>query len=146
VKIRQILTEKGLGIVSVWPDDNLATAAQSMTNNGVGSALVMNEAGDILGVITERDILRQCRDLTCSFVDTKVSSVMTTDIQIAFPDDDVETMIATMVKARFRHLPVVSDGQLVGMVSMGDLVKSQLKHTKVENRFLKDYIQGKYPV
>jgi CBS domain-containing protein len=145
VKIRQIIEGKGSEVVSVRPDDSLATAVVSMTDNGVGSALAIDESGRIMGVLTERDVLRYCSDLICPLSETKVSEIMTTDVMVAIPDDDVETMIATMVEGRFRHLPVVDDGKLRGLVSMGDLVKSQLKHVRVENRHLKDYIEGKYP-
>ena len=145
MKIRQIIEGKGSEVVSVRPNDSLADAVRSMTDNKVGSALAIDESGQIMGVLTERDVLRYCSDLTCSLGDTKVSAIMTTDILVAVPEDNVETMIATMVEGRFRHLPVVDDGKLCGLVSMGDLVKSQLKHVKVENRHLKDYIEGRYP-
>ncbi len=145
MKIRQIIAGKGSQVVSVTPDDSLAAAVRSMTGNKVGSALAIDESGRIMGVLTERDVLRYCSDLTSPLRETKVSAIMTTDIMVAIPEDDVETMIATMVEGRFRHLPVVDDGKLCGLVSMGDLVKSQLKHVRVENRHLKDYIEGKYP-
>ena len=145
MKISEIIEGKGSEVVSVRPDDSLAEAVRSMTDNKVGSALAINESGQIIGMLTERDILRYCSDLTCPISEAKVSAIMTTDVMIAVPEDDVETMIATMVEGRFRHLPVVDGGKLCGLVSMGDLVKSQLKHVKVENRHLKDYIEGKYP-
>ena len=66
-------------------------------------------------------------------------------VPAAVPEDDVETMINTMVQNRFRHLPVLDKGKLIGLVSMGDLVKSQLKEKKVENRHLKEYIANRYP-
>jgi CBS domain-containing protein len=116
-----------------------------MTDSKVGSALVIDESEQIVGMLTERDILKYSSDLTCPLGESKVSAIMTTDILVAVPEDDVETMIATMVEGRFRHLPVVDNGMLCGLVSMGDLVKSQLKHVRVENRHLKDYIEGKYP-
>ena len=145
MKIRQIIAGKGSQVVSVKPDDSLAAAVRSMTDNRVGSALAIDEFGQVAGVLTERDVLRYSSVLTDSLSETKVSAIMTTDVLVAVPEDDVETMIATMVEGRFRHLPVVDDGKLCGLVSMGDLVKSQLKHIKVENRHLKDYIEGKYP-
>jgi len=145
VKIRDIIAKKGSKVVSVKQYDSLAKAVRTMTDRNVGSALVMDESGQIRGVITERDVLRYCADLTCSLSEAKVSSLMTTDILVAVPNDDVETMIGTMVEGRFRHLPVVEGGKLFGVVSMGDLVKSQLKDVKIENRHLKDYIEGRYP-
>lgn len=143
--IRDIVAEKGSEVVSIGPDDSLANAVQTMTDKNVGSIVVIDESGEIRGLLTERDVLKHCSDLSCALGETKVSSLMTTDILVAVPEDDVDTMIATMVIGRFRHLPVIEDGSLYGLVSMGDLVKSRLKHIKTENRHLKDYIQGKYP-
>jgi len=143
--VRDILAKKGPKIVTVAPDDGLAGAIKTMTENSVGSALVIDESGEIAGMVTERDILRYFSKIRCSVTESKVSAIMSTDLIVALVDDDVETMIATMVENRFRHLPVLDEGKLVGLVSMGDLVKSQLQKEKGENRHLKDYIAGKYP-
>ncbi|MBU1318546.1 MAG: CBS domain-containing protein [candidate division Zixibacteria bacterium] len=143
--VRDIIEKKGFKIVSVAPDDSLAGAIKIMMENFVGSALVIDKAGEVAGMLTERDILRFCSRIGGSLTESKVSAIMSTDLIVALVGDDVETMIATMVENRFRHLPVLDEGQLVGLVSMGDLVKSQLKEEKGENRHLKDYIAGKYP-
>ncbi len=143
--IRDILAAKGSDVVSVRVDDSLADAVHLMTEKKVGSVLVRDKKGQVKGVLTERDVLRHCSSESCALTETNVAELMTTDILVAVPDDEVETMIATMVEGRFRHLPVMEDGELAGLVSMGDLVKSQLTHMKTENRHLKDYIEGKYP-
>jgi CBS domain-containing protein len=145
VKIRDVVELKGSKIVTVSPNFTLAETVGLMTGKHVGSAIVTDEGGQLMGVITERDVLRFCSDPECSLTKTHVRSLMTTDPIVALPDDDVGVMIATMVENRFRHLPVMADGKLTALVSMGDLVKSQLKEVKVENRHLKDYIAGKYP-
>lgn len=143
--IRDILAKKGSKIVSVRPGDSLANAIKTMTEGFVGSALVVDESDNIEGILTERDILRFSAKIGGSLADSKVSEVMTTDLIVSLAGDEVETMMATMVENRFRHLPVMDNGKLIGIVSMGDLVKSQLKEKRVENRRLKEYISGKYP-
>ena len=143
--VGDILAKKGSRIVTVAPDDSLANAIKTMTENFVGSALVMDDSDNIAGMLTERDILRFSAKIGGSLAESKVSSVMSTDLIVSLASDEVETMIATMVENRFRHLPVLDEGKLIGLVSMGDLVKSQLKEKKVENRRLKEYIAGKYP-
>jgi CBS domain-containing protein len=142
--IKDVVDKKGREIVTVTPDDTLATAIQVMTRNFVGSAAVL-ESGRLVGMITERDALRFFSTLNWSLTETKVSTLMTRDLIVGVMEDSVEVMIATMVENRFRHLPIMEKGNLVAIVSMGDLVKSQLKQVKVENRHLKDYISGKYP-
>jgi len=145
MKIRDVIELKGSNIVTVSPESTLADAIGAMTGNHVGSAIVTDDSGQLAGIITERDVLRFCSDLDCSLTETQVRSLMTTDPIVALPEDEVTVMISTMIENRFRHLPVMDDGKLVAIISMGDLVKSQLKKAKVENRHLKDYIEGKYP-
>ncbi len=143
--IKDILETKGSRMVTAKPEDTLADAIKTLTQNNVGSALVLDSSGKIAGIITERDVLRFCSKMTGALDSVQVKSIMTTNLIVGIPQDEVDTMIATMVENRFRHLPILDKGKLVGMVSMGDLVKSQLKEVKVENRYLKDYITGKYP-
>ncbi len=145
MKIRDVVDLKGKKIVAVTPETTLADAIGAMTGNHVGSAIVTDDNGMLTGIVTERDVLRLCADRKCSLTKTRVRSLMTYDPIIGLLDDEVDVMIATMVEYRFRHLPVMDDGELTAIVSMGDLVKSQLKEAKVENRHLKDYIAGKYP-
>lgn len=145
MRLRDILSIKGSETVKVLKSHTLAEAIAVMTSKGVGSALVVDNNNEIAGIVTERDVLRFCSRNPSELDKTNVKSIMTSDLIVGIPDDDVETMIATMVENRFRHLPVLENGKLVGLVSMGDLVKSQLSAVKVENRYLKDYISGSYP-
>jgi len=145
MKIMDIMNIKGNRMISVRPDCSLFEAIKVMTSAHVGSALVVKTDGTLVGIVTERDILRHSADMSAPLEKVSVSSVMTTDLIVAVPEDDVDTMITTMVENHFRHLPVMDNGRLAGVVSMGDLVKSQLRVAKAENRHLKDYISGKYP-
>jgi CBS domain-containing protein len=132
-------------MVSVRPDTTLIETMKVMTSSYVGSILVVELDGTLVGILTERDVLRFCSESTADLSGTKVQSLMTTDLIVAIPEDEVEVMINTMVENHFRHLPVFDKGRLIGIVSMGDLVKSQLHDAKVENRYLKKYIAGEYP-
>jgi len=145
MKVRDILNKKGNRMMTVRPDCSLLEAVKVMTSAYVGSVLIVKTDGTLVGILTERDVLRYSANITVALGEVSVSSIMSNDLIVAVLDDDVDTMITTMVENHFRHLPVMQDGRLVGVVSMGDLVKSQLRVAKTENRHLKEYIEGKYP-
>ena len=144
-KIRDLLHTKPASIVSVKPDNSVHEAIQTMVNHNIGSVLVINEEQELLGIFTERDILKQCVRRSDQLKTTKVDSVMTTDLIIAFPDDTVEYLISIMTTNKIRHIPILMDNKILGVVSIGDLVKSQMKDIEIENHYLKDYITGRYP-
>jgi len=132
-------------MVSVRPESTLLETIKVMTSSYVGSVLVIEMDGTLVGILTERDVLRFCSENTITLDKAQVKSIMTTDLIVAIPEDEVDVMINTMVENHFRHLPVFDKGRLIGIVSMGDLVKSQLHNVRVENRHLKKYIAGDYP-
>jgi len=145
MRIRDILERKGNRMITVRPDCSLLEAVKVMTSAFVGSALVVKTDGTLVGIVTERDVLRFCANESLSLGEVPVDKIMSTDLIVALPEDEVDSMITTMVENHFRHLPVMNKGRLAGVISMGDLVKSQLRNAKAENRHLKEYIEGKYP-
>jgi len=144
MKIRDILNSKGSGFESIAPDESIAVAIECLTEKKIGSLLVM-KGDQLVGIITDRDVFwKICRMGDKKFVG-KVKDYMTEKLIIGVPDDEVETAMAYMTNNRFRHLPVLDDKKVVGVVSIGDIVKAQVHNLKIENRFLTDYITGKYP-
>ena len=95
-----------------------------------------------MGIISERDILRFCAAGKSTLASAKVSEVMTTRLVTGSPDQSLEEAMGVMTRTRIRHLPIVSEGRLVGIVSIGDLVKNQLEQLAMENHFMKSYITG----
>ena len=118
---------------------------KTAVEKNIGSLLVLDEKGAIAGIITERDILKECARRFQLLKETKVKDVMTKNLIVASPDDDLDYVESIMTQNRVRHLPVISNQQLQGIISIGDLVNVLRGECKVDNRYLKAYISGEYP-
>jgi CBS domain-containing protein len=145
--LREILAAKGNEVFTIAPDASLRETAQRLVERRVGALVVFEpghelRADEMRGIISERDLLRTCANQGASLDEVRVADVMSPRVITGSPDDRVEDVMGLMTQRRMRHLPVVSDGRLVGMVSIGDVVKSQHDLLAMENRFMKDYISG----
>ncbi len=142
----QILKLKGSKVFTIAPDASLDDVTQELVRQNVGAMVVCErdlEAGErIVGIITERDVIRACASGKGPLASLKVADVMTTRVLIGSPQDSVEATMGLMTQNRVRHLPILAEGRLVGIVSIGDVVKSQLDHLALENQFMKHYITG----
>jgi CBS domain-containing protein len=129
----------------IGADATLADAAQTLVEHKIGALLVSQspEGGEAqpVGIITERDILYSCAADNLPLATTRVAEIMTTELITGSPGDAVESVMGLMTSKRIRHLPVFAEGRLVGIVSIGDIVKAQHDRLAMENRFMKDYIQ-----
>ena len=126
--------------VTVKPQESVAAVIQKLIDYDRGSLPVCNESNELVGIITERDIVRKC-----NLKDTKkikVQDVMSRKVVVGKPEDDLDYAIAAMKQARFRHLPIVEGKQVVGMISMRDLLGIKLEESRTEVRYLSDYISG----
>lgn len=141
MKIRDILRTKGHDVVTTSPDETVLAAMLVLVKHNIGSVVVV-EGGEIRGILTERDVLRLGAKDPAKLSTTKVGDVMTTNLVIGVLDDDLEYVMGVMSRNRIRHLPVLEDDQLVGILSIGDVVNTCRKNAETENRYLKDYIQG----
>ncbi|HHI02306.1 MAG TPA: CBS domain-containing protein [candidate division Zixibacteria bacterium] len=144
MKVSDILATKGRKVVSIETANTLKEAMDSIVTNKIGALLVLKEK-ELVGIISERDLIRELHKTGESALGKKVGEVMTTNIVVGLPDDDIEEVEALMTKNRFRHLPIFDKGKVAGIVSIGDIVKLLAADRKTENRYLKDYITGKYP-
>ena len=144
--LQAILQAKGSTVHTIDPEATLADAAQKMVRHNIGSLLVCRpdcvDVQHLLGIITERDLIHAMVAGKSPPSAFRVSEVMTAKLITGSPDDGVEQVMGLMTTRRIRHLPVVSEGRVVGMVSIGDVVKAHHDHLAVENRFMKDYIRG----
>jgi CBS domain-containing protein len=131
MKIQNILATKGTGVVTVKSDDSLREAVALLAKFDIGGLVVVDEARRPVGIITERDIVRQAADSE-AFFSRPVHEVMTTAVTIATPEDEIESVARTMSEKRFRHLPIMDQGRLVGIVSIGDVVRAQRDHFQGE--------------
>ena len=144
MKIREILHRKGHEVVTIEPHRALSEALRLLVNQGIGSLVVTEDAvsDPVQGILTERDILRLVDRDPGVLARESVGEVMTRDVIVAEADDDVAYLMEVMTRNRIRHLPVMAEGRLIGMVSMGDVVNTLRKDVEAENRYLRDYVQG----
>ena len=141
MKLKDIVRAKGSTVFSIHPDKTVKDAIDMLVQYNIGSLLVIDDARPV-GIITERDILRTCAAEAQRLAEIPVSPVMTTDLIIGQLEDDVEEVMRVMTGKRIRHLPVLLDDAVGGMISIGDLVKSQHDEKEVTIHYLKDYITG----
>lgn len=145
MKVKDILATKGSGVVTCNPDNTLKEALGIFAGNKVGSLLVVNAEGNIQGIVAPRDILLSVLHDMDKINDLQVKDIMTSELIVATPDDTIVYIENIMTENRIRHIPILEDGKLQGIVSIGDVVNAQKETVTVENRYLKDYIVGKYP-
>jgi CBS domain-containing protein len=146
MKAADILKAKGSGVSTILAHNTVREALKAMLENKFGSLVVIDNRHNPVGIITEKDIVGLAYEPGQGGWQNKaVNEVMSKNIIIGFLEDDIEYIMALMTANRIRHVPIMSGGKLSGLVSIGDIVKSQLKDIKAENRYLSDYISGKYP-
>jgi CBS domain-containing protein len=139
--VNQLLKVKGGQIYSVLPDDSVLVAIELMATRHVGALLVMSQ-GSLHGIISERDYARKVILKKRSSSDTTVAEIMTASPKTVSPDDTVHKCMELMTEGRFRHLPVVHAGRVIGMLSIGDLVKAVIEEQKGQIEQLERYIAG----
>jgi CBS domain-containing protein len=138
--VRAILDTKGHNILSVEPDAKLSTAVKILSERRIGAVLVMS-AGRIEGILSERDIVRVLGERGAAVLDEPVSAVMTRKVVSCREKDTVSSIMERMTTGKFRHLPVVEDDKVVGLISIGDIVKWRVKEFESEQEALRDYIK-----
>jgi signal-transduction protein with cAMP-binding, CBS, and nucleotidyltransferase domain len=141
-QLSEILDEKGGDVLRIEAAASVFEAVQQMVKANVGSLLV-TDRGDIAGIVTERDYLRRVTLEGRTDKDTAVGEIMTSPVVIANPETTIDECMALMTDRRIRHVPVVEDGEVVGIVSIGDLVKFKSKQQSFEIQYLTDYITAR---
>ena len=140
MQLKQLLEKKGGGAVTVAASVSVGAAIRTMHQHRVGSVVIQADNGAPIGILTERDIMRLCAEGKTDFDNMPLQDHMTTELVLGKPEDKVTEMLGIMTTKRFRHIPVVENGQLVGLVSIGDLVKAKLEETAQEAEALRNYI------
>jgi CBS domain-containing protein len=140
--IGQILADKGRDIVSTRPDATIAEVVKLLQAKRIGAVVVMDDGGALCGIISERDLARGLADQGAKLLEMRVGQLMTSEVETCTPDDDLEKLMKQMTEGRFRHLPVLRDGEMIGIISIGDVVKHRLHELESETHMLHDYIAG----
>lgn len=142
MNVATILKDKGRMIVSVKPETTLLEAAQTLAAHRIGAAVVMGRSGKLEGIVSERDIVRAIAGSGAQSLDKPLSELMTRDVRTCRESDTVDHVMQVMTHGRFRHLPVSVDGELKGLVSIGDVVKLKIAETELEVASMREYIKA----
>lgn len=136
-----ILKAKGNEIVTIGPGEPITAALALLAEKRIGALLVLDDHGKIAGILSERDLVRAMNKHRESIFKKRVGDLMTTRVVTCSPKDPVAAIMGMMTAQRFRHVPVVDDGKLVGLISIGDVVKSRIEEAEAEVDALRQYIR-----
>ncbi|MGY1724623.1 CBS domain-containing protein [Blastococcus sp. SYSU DS0533] len=142
MRISQLLRRKGSEVATIDGSASIRSALALLAERGIGALVVSSDGRRVDGIVSERDVARGLHDRGSDLLEHPVSSVMTTQVHVCPPDATVDGLARTMTDHRVRHVPVVADGVLVGIVSIGDVVKARLDELEAERQQLVDYIQA----
>lgn len=138
--VRDILSDKGSRVTTTRPDATIAATCSLLTQHRIGAVLVTNAGDEMVGIISERDIVRGFSAHGAAVAEMTVADLMTRDVRSCSPDDTIADIMGVMTTARIRHLPVLDGDHLTGIVSIGDIVKYRLDEAKLEVESLRDYV------
>lgn len=144
MSVQKIIAAKGSDVATIKPTATAADAATMLKEKGVGALVVSTDGKRVKGIVSERDIVRALGDPgdRSGFLDRPVSDIMTANVMTCAPEDSIGTCMSLMTEKRIRHLPVTQDGAMIGIVSIGDVVKNRLEELEVEAGFLRELIAG----
>jgi CBS domain-containing protein len=140
LNVTTILRQKGRAVTTAHPDTTLLDVANKLAAKRIGAIVVVGAGGEILGIVSERDVIRALATSGASCLTEPVSQTMTRQVVTCLETDTLDELMAMMTARRFRHLPVVTDGALVGIVSIGDVVKHHVAEVEMEATAMRDYI------
>lgn len=140
MKIRDLLRTKGPKVVTITPDTSIQDAMRVLVEHGIGALVVTD--GSLHGIISERDLLRWGAEDIERLITARVRDLMTTELITAGPDAAIQDVMDVMVEQRIRHLPILENGELTGIISIGDVVNAMRQKVESENRYLHAYIEG----
>jgi CBS domain-containing protein len=141
MNVKSILAAKGGDIVGIEPNADLAAAAQLLSKHRIGAVVIRGAGGRLAGILSERDIVRALAEHGAGALTLQVAKVMTRNVTTCGEDDSIASLMEKMTAGKFRHMPVVTKGELTGLVSIGDVVKQRLGEIEQESEQLRDYIR-----
>lgn len=136
----RILGRKKAGTVTIRSTATVAQAVETLSENNIGALVVSDDGATVSGIVSERDIIHGLNESGPALLDQRVASIMVRDVQTAPPTESLHRILARMTEGRFRHIPIVEDGRLAGIVSIGDVVKLRLDDLMTEAQAMREYI------
>ncbi|AXB43967.1 CBS domain-containing protein [Amycolatopsis albispora] len=140
MRIADVLRSKGTLVATVAPESSVTELLAQLTEHNVGAMVVLGADEQVVGIVSERDVVRRLHDRGPELLNRPVSEIMTTLVATCTPEDSVDHLSAVMTERRIRHVPVVVDGRLAGIVSIGDVVKTRLNELEERHDQLQAYI------
>ncbi len=141
MNVKTILAAKGGDIFSIDPTADLAAAAKLLSTHRIGAAVIRGAGGRLAGILSERDIVRALSEHGAGALDLPVGQVMTRNVMTCGEEDSIAEIMERMTAGKFRHLPVLTNGELVGVVSIGDVVKQRVGEIESDAEAMRDYIR-----
>ena len=137
-----MVRRKGGNVITVRTDASVTELLELLSEHRIGAVVVSDDGESIHGIVSERDIVRHLRTDGAALLDAPVSQIMTSEVHTCSPEDSLDDLSAAMTERRFRHVPVVVDGKLYAIVSIGDVVKNRIDDLQAERDQLRTYIQS----
>jgi CBS domain-containing protein len=141
MRIADVLQQKGNSVVTIAPEARVSELVAVLGDHNIGAAVVSTPAEQVAGIVSERDVVRHMQHGP-GVLNASVSEIMTSPVRTASPDDSIEALMLLMTEHRIRHVPVVADGELRGLVSIGDVVKSRIGELEFERDQLSSYVMN----
>lgn len=140
MRVSEVLRRKGATVITIEPGRTVRELLGLLAEHGIGAVVVSEDGVGVSGIVSERDVVRRLHLYGEEVLDGPVGAIMTVDVETCTPPDDVEQLMAVMTEQRIRHLPVLEEGRLVGLVSIGDVVKHRISEVQAERDQLSAYI------
>ena len=141
MNVKAILAAKGGDIVSIEPTATLAAAAKLLAARRIGAVVICGAGGRLSGILSERDIVRAISEHGAAALERNVGQVMTRNVTTCGEDDSIAEIMERMTAGKFRHMPVMANGRMIGVVSIGDVVKRRVGEIEQESEAMRDYIR-----
>jgi CBS domain-containing protein len=141
MNVKTILAAKGGDVTCIEPTADLAAAARMLGARRIGAVVIRGAGGRLAGILSERDIVRAIAEQGAAALALPVGQVMTRNVATCSQDDDIANIMERMTAGKFRHMPVVANGELIGLISIGDVVKQRVEEIENESEALRDYIR-----
>jgi CBS domain-containing protein len=141
MNVKTILAAKGGDVISIGPTATLSAAAKLLGTHRIGAVLILGAGGRLAGILSERDIVRAISEHDAEALSLPVGQVMTRNVTTCGESDSIADLMEDMTAGKFRHMPVMTDGQVVGIISIGDVVKQRVEEIERDAEAMRDYIQ-----
>lgn len=142
MRVGDLLKTKGDKVISIPADCNVGTAVAVLCEHKIGAAVVLNKDGSLAGILSERDVTRGLGAEGAAILEQPVANLMTAKVKTCKPEDTMDAIMREMTSGRFRHMPVIKDGEICGVISIGDVVKSRIDDLEHEADAMRQYIAG----